>query len=329
MQPVRIGLVGLGYLGRRHLEQWQQVEGAQVTALYDTDGARVAAAARELGVFAAGSYEELLSLCDAVDIVTPTASHYELAESALRHHKHLFVEKPVTERASQARYLETLASEARVVVQVGHIERFNPAFVAARPFITQPMFIEAHRLAAFTPRGADVPVVSDLMVHDIDLVLSLVGANIRRIHAGGAAVITPRIDICNARLEFENGATVNLTASRISVKSMRKMRIFQPGSYVSIDFLDKQVHVYDITYADDGQTEGFRVEPGEGLPARLIRFHQPPLPDTNALCEELKAFVQSIRTGRPPAVSLYDGRRAMEVAESILDKMQFATHLTE
>lgn len=325
-----MGLAGLGYLGRRHLEKWFQMPGVRVVAVYDLDVPKMSQAASEFGVFAASSFEELLSLCDAVDIVTPSSTHFELAEKAIQNHRHVFLEKPVTEKSDQAKYLEKLASEARVVVQAGHIERFNPAFRAAFPYIEQPMFIEAHRLAGFSPRGTDVPVVSDLMVHDIDLALSLVGSNIRRVNAGGAAVITPRIDICNARLEFENGATVNLTASRISMKPMRKMRIFQPGAYISIDFLEKQVNIFEISEADEkNKTEGLLLEPGNGLPARVIRFTQPFVEEQDALYSELSAFIESIRTATPPKASLYDGRRALEVAETILEKMHFAAHLQE
>lgn len=330
MEHLRLGIAGLGYLGRRHLEKWFQMPGVRVVAVYDLDVPKMSQAASEFGVFAASSFEELLSLCDAVDIVTPSSTHFELAEKAIQNHRHVFLEKPVTEKSDQAKYLEKLASEARVVVQAGHIERFNPAFRAAFPYIEQPMFIEAHRLAGFSPRGTDVPVVSDLMVHDIDLALSLVGSNIRRVNAGGAAVITPRIDICNARLEFENGATVNLTASRISMKPMRKMRIFQPGAYISIDFLEKQVEIFEISEADEkNKTEGLLLEPGNGLPARVIRFTQPFVEEQDALYSELSAFVESIRTATPPKVSLYDGRRALEVAETILEKMHFAAHLQE
>lgn len=330
MEPLRIGLAGVGYLGHRHLEKWRQIPEARLVAVYDVDTERLRQVSEDFGVFAASSFEELLSLCEAVDIVTPSSTHFELAEKAIQNHRHVFLEKPVTEKSDQAKYLEKLAAEARVVVQVGHIERFNPAFLAALPYIRQPMFIEAHRLAGFSPRGTDVPVVSDLMVHDIDLALSLVGSNIRRIHAGGAAVITPRIDICNARLEFENGATVNLTASRISMKPMRKMRIFQPGAYVSVDFLEKQVEIYEIRDAEEGESsEGLRLEPGNGLPARLIRLIQPAVQPHDALLAELKAFVESVREGTSPRVSLFDGRRALEVAESILEKMHFAAHLQE
>lgn len=330
MEPLKIGLAGVGYLGHRHLEKWQQMPEARLVAVYDVDTLRLRQVSETFGVFTASSFEELLSLCEAVDIVTPSGSHFELAEKAIQNHRHVFLEKPVTEKSDQAKYLEKLAAEARVVVQAGHIERFNPAFLAALPYIQQPMFIEAHRLAAFSPRGTDVPVVSDLMVHDIDLALSLVGSNIRRVHAGGAAVITPRIDICNARLEFENGATVNLTASRISMKPMRKMRIFQPGAYISIDFLEKQVEIYEIRDAEEEPTaEGIRLEPGNGLPARLIRYIQPSVLPQDALLSELKAFVECVRQGAPPRVSLYDGRRALEVAENILEKMHFAAHLQE
>lgn len=330
MESLRIGLAGVGYLGHRHLEKWQQIPEARLVAVYDVDAVRLRQVSESFGVFAASSFEELLSLCDAVDIVTPSSTHFGLAEKAIQNHRHVFLEKPVTEKSDQAKYLEKLAAEARVVVQAGHIERFNPAFLAALPYVQQPMFIEAHRLAAFSPRGTDVPVVSDLMVHDIDLALSLVGSNIRRVHAGGAAVITPRIDICNARLEFENGATVNLTASRISMKPMRKMRIFQPGAYVSIDFLEKSVEIYEIHDASgDEISDGLLLEPGNGLPARLIRYIQPSVMPQDALLSELQAFVDSIRQGAPPRVSLYDGRRALEVAESILEKMHFAAHLQE
>jgi len=330
MSRLRVGIVGLGYLGSRHLEQWLQIPEVRITAIYDTNKLSLQELANRFEIFPARSFEELLSVCDAVDIVTPSVTHFELAEKAIKFHRHVFIEKPVTQTSEEAKYLEKLASEARVVVQAGHVERFNPAFLAARSFIKNPMFVEAHRLAGFKPRGTDVPVVSDLMVHDIDLVLHIIGSRIRRIHAGGAAVLTPRIDICNARLEFENGATVNLTASRISLKSMRKMRIFQPGSYISIDFIDKKVDIYQLEESGHETTgTSFRIDPGNGWPVKNVRLFQPEVFHINALQHELRSFALSVINGTPPLVSLYDGRRSLEVVESILEKLQFSAHLAE
>ncbi|MGI8892739.1 MAG: Gfo/Idh/MocA family protein, partial [Bacteroidia bacterium] len=243
---IKIGLLGVGHLGKIHARLINEIEGLSLIGFYDPSDDNARAFAESNNVKRYESIDELIINSDALDIVTPTVSHYECAVKALRQSKHVFIEKPVTNTLQEARELKSLASEANVKVQVGHVERFNPAFVAAQPYINNPMFIETHRLAQFNPRGTDVAVVLDLMIHDIDIVLSTVKSGVRKINASGVAVVSDTPDIANARIEFDNGCVASLTASRISMKNMRKSRFFQKDAYISVDFLKKSSEIVKI-----------------------------------------------------------------------------------
>jgi len=275
-----------------------------------------------LQIKAFDSPEELMEAVDCIDIVTPTISHYELAAAAIRKSIHVFIEKPITQTVDEAKSLLQLAEEANVKVQVGHVERFNPAFQAAIPFLNNPLFIETHRLAQFNPRGTDVPVVLDLMIHDIDIVLSAVNSPVRRISASGVAVVSDTPDIANARIEFENGCVANLTASRISLKNMRKSRFFQKDAYISVDFLEKEM---EIVQMEDVQGElgpfDMVLELGHGKPSKKIVFDKPSVEPTNAIQEELRKFAQAVENDTEPLVTLEQGLNALSVADQILSRL--------
>jgi len=329
MQEIRIGVLGAGHLGKIHLKLLQETEGFHLVGFYDPDKQKGAEASKQFGVPSFPSIEELIAVCDAIDVVTPTLSHYDCAALALRNSKHVFIEKPVTNTLEEAEALIRLAEEAEVKVQVGHVERFNPAFIAARPYCTQPMFIECHRLAQFNPRGTDVPVVLDLMIHDIDIILSIVQSNIKRISASGVAVVSDTPDIANARIEFANGCVANITASRISLKNMRKTRIFQRDAYIAVDFLKKKSEIVRLDNGDGdiAPTDMF-IELADNR-KRRIKFELPAISETNAIQEELKAFRQAILGGGPTAVTLQDGYNALKVAHQIVEKLQLSVEMIQ
>jgi predicted dehydrogenase len=265
----------------------------------------------------------LIDAADAIDIVTPTMNHFECAMSALKAGKHVFIEKPVVSTPEEAQKLIAIAEEAQVKVQVGHVERFNPAFVAVQHRLDAPMFIETHRLAQFNPRGTDVPVVLDLMIHDLDIILSSVKARLRKVSASGVAVVSDTPDIANARLEFDNGCVANLTASRISMKNMRKSRFFQKNAYISVDFLAKEAEIVSMSDVDDNTDPMAMVlDLGEGKPSKEIQFEKPEIKETNAIVEELKSFAQAILNDSQPPVTLYDGYQALLVAHQIVEKIK-------
>jgi predicted dehydrogenase len=270
--------------------------------------------------------QSLLKDTDVVDIVTPTISHFECASAALKGFKHVFIEKPVVNTPEEAKKLIALANEAQVKIQVGHVERFNPAFTAARPFFTQPMFIETHRLAQFNPRGTDVPVILDLMIHDIDIVLSVVKSSIRKINASGVPVVSDTPDIANARLEFDNGCVANLTASRISMKNMRKSRFFQSDAYISVDFLNKTTEILRLeNVPDPGKADplAMLIDLGKGKGTKQIIFDKPVIESINAIKTELESFAYAITENKTPEVSIEDGYAALEVAHKIMNKMNY------
>jgi predicted dehydrogenase len=255
--------------------------------------------------------------------VAPTLSHYDCALLAMRKLKHVFIEKPITNTVEEARHLIQMAREANVKVQVGHVERFNPAFLTARPYVTSPMFIEAHRLSLFNPRGTDVSIVLDLMIHDIDIVLSLVKSNIKNISASGVCVVSTTPDIANARIEFENGCVANLTASRLSIKNMRKMRLFQHDAYISIDFLDKETEVLRLTDTNDNQLpQTMEIDLGPERGKKVIGFEKPPVEAINAIQTELTEFARAIRENQRPPVTIEDGYKALETAHRILEQIE-------
>jgi predicted dehydrogenase len=295
----------------------------ECVGFYDPDAQKRNEAAERFGFRPFESMEDLIELCDVVDIVTPTLSHYDCATSALKKSKHVFIEKPVTNTLDEARALVRLNEEANVKIQVGHVERFNPAYRAARAAFDQPRFVEAHRLAQFNPRGTDVSVVLDLMIHDIDIVLNAVGGNVRKISASGVSVLSDTPDIANARLEFDNGCVANLTASRISLKNMRKCRFFQRDAYISVDFLAKETEIVRMRGVE-GEPDPFAmtIDLGPGKGHKEILFDKPEVHEGNAIRDELQSFAESIINNTEPQVTISDGYRALDVAHRILEKMR-------
>src|SRR5690554_6099342 len=273
---LKIGVLGAGHLGKIHIKLIQQIDNYQLVGFYDPSKETAVKVAEEFGIRAFDEVDDLIEAVDVVDIVTPTLSHFDCAVKAIRQSKHIFIEKPITNTVEEAKKLIDLAEEANVKVQVGHVERFNPAFTSAVPFIKHPMFIETHRLAQFNPRGTDVSVILDLMIHDLDIVMSIVNSNIRRISASGVAVVSDNPDIANARIEFDNGCVANLTASRISLKNMRKTRIFQRDAYISIDFLEKEAEVVRLsTVEGEPDPLSVTIDLGEGKGQKQIYFEKP------------------------------------------------------
>ncbi|MCB0484488.1 MAG: Gfo/Idh/MocA family oxidoreductase, partial [Flavobacteriales bacterium] len=322
-------VLGAGHLGKIHIRCLSELsEEYNLVGFFDLDLRNSNEASQKFGIPRFDSVESLIEAVDVVDIVTPTLSHFDCAEKALRASRHIFVEKPLANTLEEARKLQTLATEANVKAQVGHVERFNPAFTAAMPYIKNPMFIETHRLAQFNPRGTDVPVILDLMIHDIDIVLSMVKSTIKHISASGVAVISDTPDIANARIEFDNGCVANLTSSRISLKNMRKMRISQRDAYIGIDFLDKKVEVVRIKNVEgEPDPYGLTIDPGNGAPLKEIYFENPTPPNINAIKEELRTFSHAINRDENPRVTLHDGYEAMSVAHRILEKLKMAPSL--
>ena len=321
---LKIGVLGAGHLGKIHIRLIKELEDKfEFVGFYDPNKEQAKAVESELEVKAFNSLDELISCVDCLDIVTPTTTHFELASKAIKNSKHVFIEKPITQTTEEARKLLALAQEAEVQVQVGHVERFNPAFRAALPYFDQPMFIETHRLAQFNPRGTDVPVVLDLMIHDIDAILSVVDSSVRRISASGVAVVSETPDIANARIEFDNGCVANLTSSRISLKNMRKSRFFQKDAYISVDFLEKEMEVVQMETLDgEAGPYDMVMEMGNGKPSKKIIFDKPDIEPTNAIKEELSTFADAINNKTTPIVSLEDGMNALQVAEQILSKLK-------
>lgn len=321
---LKIGVFGSGHLGKIHIRLILELKDEfELVGFYDPSDDAAEEAVMIFGIKRFENVQDLLDAVDCVDIVTPTLSHFDLASQALRKSKHVFIEKPVTETVEEARMLMGLAREADVKVQVGHVERFNPAFQAAVPYFNKPMFIETHRLAQFNPRGTDVPVVLDLMIHDLDIILSVVRSGIKRISASGVAVVSDTPDITNARIEFDNGCVANLTASRISMKNMRKSRFFQKDAYISVDFLTKELEVVRLEDIQ-GEPTPFDVvfDLGEGKPIKKVYFDKPEIGATNAIKEELQTFCSAIMNDSIPIVPIEDGYTALDVAHKILEKLK-------
>jgi len=317
---VRIGLIGLGHLGNIHLRLLQEIASMQIVGVYDTNTTLAQQVASEHQLRAFTSYTQMLKEVDAIDIVTPTISHYHYAAKAIKHHKNVFIEKPVSNTLREARELLKLEQEANnVKVQVGHVERFNPAYLAIKNKSLKPRFIEAHRLAMFNPRGTDVSVVLDLMIHDLDIILKTVNSTIKRIQANGVAIISPSPDIANARIEFTNGCVANVTASRLSVKNMRKIRFFQNDAYVSLDFLDKKTEVVRLT-EQALHPMSMPLELADGK-KKYLEFDIPEVPAVNAIKMELELFGQAILHNTEIEVSLQDGVNALELATQIMEKL--------
>ena len=313
---IRIGVIGVGHLGYFHLKQLGKIPQVSITGLYDNDPNRAEEMSRRHNVQSYNSLNELLDSCDAVSIVTPTGYHYAVADKALDAGCHLFIEKPITASIDHAALLLNKAEKLNKIIQVGHIERFNPAFMALETSNLQPLFIETHRLAPFNPRGNDVPVILDLMIHDLDIILSLVKSEIKDIRANGVKVVSSTVDIANTRLEFENGCIANITASRISQKSMRKMRLFQEADYITIDFQSGEVEEYKICSTPPDLSTGDQVVELAGAEKRYVHYHKPVITQHDALKEELIHFADSIIQGQQPET---DGHSAAEVLKLALE----------
>jgi predicted dehydrogenase len=320
---LKIGIFGVGHLGKFHIDNWKNIEQVTIVGFYDPNDAVANEVSTNYQLKRYLSIDELLDQVDAVDVVTPTQFHFEVCEAALRKSKHVFVEKPLANNMEEATSLLKLTKEAKVKFQVGHVERFNPAFVALQKKSLNPMFIEVHRLAQFNPRGTEVSVILDLMIHDIDIILSIVKSDIKNISASGVAVMTETPDIANVRIEFHNGCVANLTSSRISMKKMRKMRLFQKDAYIGIDFLEKKSEV--IRLKGDEESEElftFDIETPNGT--RSIAVENPVTESTNALKAELTAFRDAILNDTPTVVSEMDGFHALDIAHQILGKINSA-----
>ena len=316
---LKIGIFGVGHLGKFHLNNWKEINGVEMVGFYDPDNTNAQQVAEKYGLKRFTNPDTLLNKIDAVDIVAPTDYHFELCEAAIKKGKHVFVEKPLADTVAKAKQIVEMAREAGVKVQVGHVERFNPAYLAIKEMNLNPMFIEVHRLAQFNPRGTEVSVILDLMIHDIDIVLSLVKSDVRNISASGVAVMTDTPDIANVRIEFNNGCVANLTSSRISMKKMRKMRLFQKDAYIGIDFLEKKTEIIKIKESEDENSFSFDLETKYGK--KTIAVSNPYIKTVNAIKEELASFAEAVINNTPVAVSEIDGYLAMQVAHKILDKI--------
>lgn len=315
---LKIGVLGAGHLGKIHLKCIKQTSCYELAGFFDPDPVAAKSVEEELGVRCFDSIDALIEAVEVVDIVTPTVQHFSCASKALMMRRHVFIEKPIVATPEEAAKLIKLADEAGVKVQVGHVERFNPAFIAAEPFIKAPKFIEAHRLSLFNPRGTDVPVVLDLMVHDLDILFTIVDSPVKSVNACGVAVVSPTPDITNARIEFENGTVANITASRISLKNMRKTRIFQNDAYITVDFLEKKT---EITRIHDHEVSGYpyslTLDLADGQ-TRQITLEKPDIQPINAIQKELESFHDSIIHNTTPVVSIHDGVRVLNLAYDIL-----------
>ena len=329
---LKVGVLGAGQLGKIHLTLLKELKkDYEVIGFYDHDRENAKKVNREFRVKAFKKLEDLITESDVINIVTPTLSHFDCAMEAIKAHKHVFIEKPITNTIEEAETLMKLSREAGVKVQVGHVERFNPAFTAAQPYCNQPMFIEAHRLAEFNPRGTDVPVVLDLMIHDIDIILSIAKSNIRKISASGVSVVSDTPDIANARIEFDNGCVANITASRMSLKNMRKTRIFQKDAYISVDFLEKKTEVIRLKSLKASEKQdpfAIVLDLGKGRKKKQIYFENPNIETNNAIKDELKSFADAINNNTEPIVTIEDGFHALETAHMILEKMKLTPHIT-
>jgi len=318
---LKIGLAGAGHLGKIHLKCLKNTD-FTIAGFFDPDPETTFLVERDFGIKAYPSLDHLILDVDCLDIVSPTSQHFEIASRAISKGRHVFIEKPLTETITQAETLVALASKHGVKVQVGHVERYNPAIRSLQDIRLSPKFIEAHRLAVFNPRGTDVSVVLDLMIHDIDIVLHLIKSDIKSVSANGVCVVSSTPDICNARIEFENGAVANLTASRISLKNMRKVRLFQEDAYISLDFLEKQAQVIKIgNDSGDDNFSGMTIHTNEGL--KRISIEMPQIMINNAIEDELKDFYQAVCDRMPVTVTIEDGLKALRLAHIIEEKLTF------
>ena len=319
---LKAGVLGAGHLGKIHLRLLQQSDKYNLIGFYDADTINAKKVEAEFGYKYFETIEDLLDAVDVVDIVTPTLSHFECSKQAILKGKHIFIEKPITNTVEEAEQIRDMVAEYGVKGQVGHVERFNPAFIGVKDELKSPMFIETHRLAEFNPRGTDVPVVLDLMIHDIDIILSVVKSKVKSINASGVSVISSTPDIANARIEFENGCVANLTASRISLKNMRKTRFFQKDAYISVDFLEKKCEVVKMKDAPDNPGDFDMILQNAEGEKKQIYFDNPEISENNAILDELESFAHAITTDTKPIVTLYDGTEALRVATMIINQFK-------
>jgi len=317
---LKVGLLGVGHLGKIHLKLLYQSENYELIGFYDPHYSEPKELETTFNCRCFDTYDKLLSEVDVIDVVTPTLTHYEMTKKAIELGKHVFIEKPITENLNEAKTLSELIKKHNVKGQVGHVERFNPAFQAVKNEIDQPKFIETHRLAEFNPRGTDVPVVLDLMIHDIDIILKSVGAPVSEIHASGVAVISETPDIANARLVFENGCVANLTASRISLKNMRKSRFFQQDAYISVDFLMKKSEIVKMKDVPENPGDFDMILQNAEGKRKQIYFDNPKIESNNAILDELNSFAKCINEDVMPEVTFEDATKALEVAKGIINQ---------
>lgn len=323
MEKLKVGVIGTGHLGKLHVKMFKGIPNCEFIGVFDSNLLHSQSAAKEHGVKYFETEEALLNLVDAVSIAVTTSAHYEVASRCIEKGIHIFIEKPITATINEAEKIVKFAEEKNLNLQVGHIERFNPALISLEKYISNPVFIETDRLAQFNPRGTDVAVVLDLMIHDIDVILSFIKSDIKRIDANGVAVVSDNFDIANARIQFENGAVANVTASRISQKKMRKMRIFQKDTYIALDFITGVSEIYHLIPADESVSSGISFgEIGVGDRKKRLIYEQPQVREINALQYELQLFVNSVLQKTKPVVSGEDGLRALKVAEEIIKKIE-------
>ena len=316
---LKVGVFGVGHLGKFHLNNWKEIPEVELVGFYDPNDETAEEVVAKYQIKRFINEDKLIAASDAIDIIAPTNFHFELCEKAIRKGRHVFVEKPLANAMDEAHQLVKLAQESGIKLQVGHVERFNPAFLALKDVELNPMFIEVHRLAQFNPRGTEVSVILDLMIHDIDIILSIVKSDVKNISASGVAVMTETPDIANVRIEFHNGCVANLTSSRISMKKMRKMRIFQKDAYIGVDFLNKKTEVIKLKDEEDANAFTFDIETPTGK--RTIAIANPTVPEVNAIKKELEEFVSAITHNTKTIVSEIDGLMAMDVAHQILRKI--------
>ncbi|MDP1763846.1 MAG: Gfo/Idh/MocA family oxidoreductase [Sediminibacterium sp.] len=316
---LKVGVFGVGHLGKFHLNNWKEIEGTKLVGFFDPNNDHAKQVMEQYGLKRFVDEDKLIDACDIIDVITPTDLHYGICMQAIRKGKHVFVEKPMAHTLQEGREMVKMVREANIKLQVGHVERFNPAYLAIKDMNLNPMFIEVHRLAQFNPRGTEVSVILDLMIHDIDIILSLVKSDVKNISASGVAVMTETPDIANVRIEFNNGCVANLTSSRISMKKMRKMRLFQKDAYLGIDFLEKKTEIIKLKQPEDTNVFSFDIETTNGK--KTIAVANPVIQPMNAIKLELESFVDAIIHNKPTVVSEIDGFLAMEVAHQILEKL--------
>ena len=316
---LKLGIFGVGHLGKFHLNNWKQIPDVEIVGFFDPNNEHAKAVEAEYGIKRYMDEEALMKAADMIDVVTPTHLHFPVCEMAIKMGKHVFVEKPMANTIEEGKAIVEMVKESGVKLQVGHVERFNPAFTALKDITLNPSFIEVHRLAQFNPRGTEVSVILDLMIHDIDIILSIVKSGVKNISASGVSVLTDTPDIANVRIEFNNGCVANLTSSRISMKKMRKIRLFQKDAYIGIDFLEKNTEIIKLKKPDEEDAFSFDIETHQGT--KTISIANPVVENGNAILAELTSFVNAIQKDEPTMVSEIDGFLAMEVAHQILEKI--------